>query len=106
MLKVKCYSGYKSNERPVAFSLHNRDYEVKEIVDQWYGEESVYFKVEADDGNIYLLKYDEGQDQWDLVFYQNPRRLKDVLPSQNSEFQSFPQTVTRIADSERMTPLN
>lgn len=106
MLKVKCYSGYKLNERPIAFSLHDRDYEVKEVIDRWYGEGSVYFKVQAGDENIYLLKYDEGQDLWDLVFYQNPGKLKNILPAQSSEIQSFPQTVGRIVNSERMTPLH
>ena len=41
-------------------------------MDRWYGDGEVYFKVEADDNNIYLLKYEEGQGCWDLVFYQNP----------------------------------
>jgi len=106
MLRVKRDSGCKSNEKPTTFSLHDRDYEVKEVIDRWYGDGSVYFKVEAGDGNIYLLKYDEGQRKWDLVFYQNPRKLKNILPSQSSEIQSFPQTVTRIVNSERMTPFH
>ena len=41
MLKVKCYSGYKMNERPMAFTIQGRDYRVAEIIDRWYGEESV-----------------------------------------------------------------
>lgn len=81
MLKVECYSGYQINERPVAFQLLNRQYKVKEVVDRWYGEGAVYFKVEADDDNIYLLKYEEGQDCWDLVFYQNPRKVEAAMES-------------------------
>jgi len=81
MLMVECYSGYKVNERPVAFNLFNRRLKVKEIIDRWYGEMSVHFKVRADDDNIYLLKYDEWQDQWDLVFYQNPRKMEPFSAS-------------------------
>jgi hypothetical protein len=34
--------------------------------------------VEADDDNIYLLKYKECQDSWDLIFYQNPLLLETL----------------------------
>ena len=71
MLKVECYTSSKSNERPVAFSLSNSRYKVEEIIDRWYGEGSRYFKIKADDDNIYLLKYDERKDRWEWVFYQN-----------------------------------
>ena len=72
MIKVEFCSGHQVKERPVAFQFYDRQYKIKEIVDQWYGEGEVYFKVEADDDNIYLLKYEEGQGSWDLIFYQNP----------------------------------
>ncbi len=81
MLKVDGYSGHKRSERPHAFRLHDRQYRVKEVMDCWYGEGAVYFKVEADDDNIYLLRYEEGQDSWDLVFYQNPRKAKSAIES-------------------------
>ena len=55
MLKVECYTSSKLNERPVAFSLSNSRYKVEEIIDRWYGEGSRYFKIKADDDNIYLL---------------------------------------------------
>ena len=42
---MECYSGYKGDERPVRFFLGERDYQVLEIQDQWYGPESIYFKV-------------------------------------------------------------
>ena len=80
MLKVECYTSSKLNERPVAFSLSNSRYKIEEIIDRWYGEGSRYFKIKADDDNIYLLKYDERMDSWEWVFYQNPKML-DALPN-------------------------
>jgi hypothetical protein len=84
MVKVECYSGYRVNERPVAFSINERDYtrsfKIREVIDRWFGETADYFKVIADDENIYLLKYDGRQDTWDLVFYQDPRRIQDIQP--------------------------
>jgi len=82
MIKVECMSGYKLNERPIAFNLIDRRYEVKDIVDRWYGEGTSYFKVKADDDNIYLLKYDGWEDCWELVFYQNPKKLSSLPESQ------------------------
>ena len=72
MIKVEFCSKLQTKERPVAFQVCDRRYRIKEIVDRWYGVGEVFFKVEADDNNIYLLKYEEGQGCWDLVFFQNP----------------------------------
>ena len=87
MVKVECYSGYRVNERPVAFTINECDYtrsfKIREVIDRWFGETADYFKVVADDENIYLLKYDSRQDVWDLVFYQDPRRIQEIeVPEQ------------------------
>ena len=62
MITVECYSGYRVNERPITFTLsecdYTRSFRVREVLDRWFGETADYFKVEADDDNIYLLKYD------------------------------------------------
>ena len=89
MVKVECYSGYRVNERPVAFTINECDYtrsfKIREVIDRWFGESADYFKVVADDENIYLLKYDSRQDVWDLVFYQDPRRIQAVQLSEQED---------------------
>lgn len=55
-VKVDSHSGYKSEERPVRFELGNRTYRVLKIIDRWYEPEDSFFKVQADDGNIYILR--------------------------------------------------
>lgn len=80
MMKIACCTDYNMNESPTIFSLMNRSYKVEEVIDRWYGAGVVYFKLRANDGNIYLLKHDERQDWWDLVFYQNPEKLKELPP--------------------------
>ncbi|HOO71809.1 MAG TPA: hypothetical protein PK926_08600 [Spirochaetota bacterium] len=72
-IKVRCYSGYKANERPVSFSMGEKSFNVEELVDRWYGADHTYFKVRADDGNIYILKYNDRNDEWELDFFQNKR---------------------------------
>ena len=87
MVKVECYSGYRINERPVAFTINECDYtrsfKIREVIDRWFGETADYFKVVADDENIYLLKYDSHQDTWDLIFYQDPHRILEIQPPES-----------------------
>jgi len=55
-LRVECYAGVKADERPVRFQLDDRDYLVEEVLDQWYGPDGAFFKVRADDRNLYILR--------------------------------------------------
>jgi hypothetical protein len=65
-IEVSCYSGYQYGERPVSFRLLDRTFRVEEVLDRWYGEDHRYFKIRADDGKIYLLKYEILRDRWTL----------------------------------------
>jgi len=66
-IEVAAYSGYKANERPLYFLIDCNRLEVKEIVDRWYGEEHDYFKVLADDGRVYLLRWRRSEDRWHVI---------------------------------------
>lgn len=70
-INVRCYSGYKGVERPVSFSIGERYLNVEELIDQWYGPDYLYFKVRADDGNLYILKYNESADEWGISFFKD-----------------------------------
>lgn len=65
-IKVEAYSGYKSDERPLRFTLRNRTYEILDVEDQWYSPSAIYFRVRADDGNVYILRHDEVENRWTL----------------------------------------
>ncbi len=68
-LKVECYAGYKADERPRRFtpqSARARTFEVRQVLDQWYGIGYACFKVLADDGNLYILRHDSEDDSWTL----------------------------------------
>ena len=66
-IKVYAYSGYKANERPTAFVLDDCTYNVTHTIDRWHGVEHDYFKVLADDGKVYFIKWDRIPDLWFLV---------------------------------------
>ncbi len=48
-----------------------RTYEVKEVLDQWYGVGYRCFKVRADDDNLYILRHSEGDDLWTLDSFRS-----------------------------------
>jgi hypothetical protein len=73
-VKVECYSGYKADERPAAFTYQGERREIQEIVDRWYegGLDSSkpiidFFKIKATDDNIYRLRYQRDLDVWSLL---------------------------------------
>ena len=69
-IKVECYAGYRSDQRPLRFALGKQVLEVREVEDQWYSPSSRHFKVRASDGNVYILRHDEEQDRWSLDAYR------------------------------------
>lgn len=66
-ITVTCYAGYKADERPTSFTIGERTYTVKEVVDRWYDRDYNCFKVAVDDGTLHLLRHDLNQDAWELV---------------------------------------
>lgn len=72
-IQVDCYSGYKVNERPVAFSYQGQRWEVSEILDRWYeggvdpGRPEInYFKIRTLEGQVFVLRYLSLFDSWSI----------------------------------------
>lgn len=72
-IRVECYAGYRADERPQRFVLAGRIFEVERVEDQWYSPAAIYFRVVAKDGNRYVLKHEEAQDQWTLEAFRAGR---------------------------------
>lgn len=43
---------------------------VEEIVDQWYGPDDQFFKVRADDDNLYILRQRMAGGEWSLESFR------------------------------------
>ena len=71
-LHVDCYSGHKEGERPVRLRMGEYEYTVEEVVDQWYGPEHSFFKIRANDGNLYILRRETSlpDGSWELVSFR------------------------------------
>jgi hypothetical protein len=72
---AQCYAGTKADERPVRFQLDDRAYLVEEVIDQWYGPEHVFFKLRADNNNVYILRHRTSvpDGEWELVSFRETR---------------------------------
>ena len=56
---VRCYSGYRADQRPVRFLLGGRTFQIVDVEE-----------LRTADGDIYILKHDEASDNWDLSGYR------------------------------------
>ena len=65
-IRVECYAGHRADQRPLRFTLRGKTFGVVDVEDQWYEPDATYFRVRADDGNLYILRHDEPQDIWTI----------------------------------------
>ena len=63
---MEAYSGYRGNERPVAFESEGRRVAVRRILERRRTPELDEFRVEAEDGAIHTLAWDRARDVWRL----------------------------------------
>lgn len=68
-IRVECYAGYRGEQEPVAFWLGERRLAVRAIVDRWFAPAQRWFRVEADDGDVYVLRYDEPSGAWEIAAF-------------------------------------
>ena len=67
---MECYSGYGGELEPSAFWLGERRLAVRALTDRWYAPQQRWFRVEADDGSMYVLRHDEASGNWEIAAYR------------------------------------
>ncbi len=72
-IQVEGYAGYRGEQEPVAFYLGERRLGVLAIADRWFAPDQRWFKVRADDGHDYVLRYDEARGSWELAAFTAAR---------------------------------
>jgi hypothetical protein len=70
-VRVECYAGYRADESPRRFFIGRREIEVLEIIDRWLDPAHSHFKVRGNDGGIYILRYEQGTDSWEMILYDS-----------------------------------
>ncbi len=69
-IRVECYAGYKADERPVRFVAGGNTYSIESVDDKWYSPDATFFRVTANDGNVYVLRHDQENDRWTLEAFR------------------------------------
>jgi hypothetical protein len=72
-IQVECYSGYKGEESPRAFTYLGERHAISEILDRWYegnldstALRHDYFKVKTTEGEVFLIRYTPRFQSWTL----------------------------------------
>lgn len=80
---VKCYSGYRVDEKPQSIRFDSSVVHVDQITDQWLAPDHRYFKFIGDDNAIYIIRQDMNSLDWELTFFQDARKRnadKEMAP--------------------------
>jgi hypothetical protein len=65
---------------PDRIRFDGRSVDIVEVLDQWHGAEERYFKLRGGDGHLYMLRFDEPKNRWDLTLYQDQRVEESEVP--------------------------
>jgi hypothetical protein len=71
-VQVESCADHLGVERLMRLRFDAREVEIVENVDRWYGSDYCYFKIKGHDGNLYILRLDEGRAEWELTMFQRP----------------------------------
>ena len=69
---VVSYSGYKTEELPLRFSIGMRCIEIISVEKRWLTPECRCFKVMGNDDYLYILEYNIDKDKWSLLTINKP----------------------------------
>lgn len=69
-IRVECQSGYRGEREPLAFWLGERRVAVRAVTDRWFAPQQRWFRVDADDDSMYVLRHDEASGNWEIAAYR------------------------------------
>jgi hypothetical protein len=65
---------------PCKLRLREREVNVVELIDQWFGSDYRYCKVRGNDDATYILRVADPHSDWQLAFFSIPRAPTAVRP--------------------------
>ena len=80
-VQVETYVDESGAEKLRRFRFDDRVVEVTDNVDQWHGADYRYVKVRGSDGDVYILRHDDLQANWELTLYQRPASVSGDVRS-------------------------
>jgi hypothetical protein len=79
-ISVETCAGRDGAPMPARFRLGRARVRVVETLDQWYGPDYRYIKVMGDDRCLYILRFHDAHEDWELTMFKS-ERAKDMMPT-------------------------
>ncbi len=73
IVSVTFSGGGNSNELLESFTLGDRTFGVREVIDGWFGADHSYVKLVASDDCLYILRHDLTANEWEIVLMESVR---------------------------------
>ena len=70
-ITVECYAGYRGEQTPRRFHLHERAFDVDRVLDQWLAPGHRYFKVQTPEGDVCIVRHDVASGAWELTMFEH-----------------------------------
>ena len=74
-IRVECIVGAYGDKVPKSLHLGSRVIHCLELIDQWHGRDHRYFKIRAEEGEVYILRYDVHSLEWELTLFSSEQYL-------------------------------
>lgn len=74
MTKISVHVELSDAGLPLSFTLRKRVFTVRDLQDSWQGTDHAYFRLIADDGNLYVIRHDSEANGWELVLMEAASR--------------------------------
>ena len=74
-LHVESRPGCHGDPEPTAFELGGQVVKVRQVIDRWIASDHSYFKIEADDSGIYILRFTPDERHWEMTLFQSQAGL-------------------------------
>jgi len=79
-IRVETYAGHRGAPMPRRFYLGRARVGVAETIDQWYGPDYRYIKVKGENGNLYILRFHDVDENWELTMFKSVRAQSMAAP--------------------------
>jgi hypothetical protein len=66
-LRVESSAGPSGEPEPSVVWFGARRVAVRAVVDRWFAPATRWFRIDGDDGQLYVLRHDESSGEWDLA---------------------------------------
>lgn len=64
---------------PTRFGRSGSENKVAEVLDRWPGEDHLYMKVQTTEADIYILRLDTNQQEWEISVFKEGKARPDTV---------------------------